>query len=50
VSVFGPLGNFALDLAGQVNAANDGFTVQGGIAGQPALKITITGRRLAAAA
>ena len=50
VSVFGPLGNFALDLVGQSSAANDGFTVSGGIAGQPHLKITITGRRLAAAA
>lgn len=50
ISVFGPLGNFALDLAGEVSAANDGFTVSGGIAGQPNLKITIMGRRLAAAA
>lgn len=50
VSVFGPLGNFALDLAGHASAANDSFTVSGGIAGQPNLKITITGRRLAAAA
>ena len=50
VSVFGPLGNFALDLAGQSNAANDSFTVSGGVAGQPNLKITITGHRLAAAA
>ncbi len=50
VSVFGPLDNFALDLAGLSGAANDEFTVSGGIAGQPNLKITITGRRLAAAA
>ena len=50
VSVFGPLSNFALDLVGQSSAANDGFTVIGGVAGQPNLKITITGRRLAAAA
>ena len=50
VSVFGPLGNFALDLAGEASAANDSFTVTGGITGQPSLKITITGRRLAAAA
>jgi len=50
VSVFGPLGNFALNLVGQANAANDSFTVTGGMAGQPNLKITITGRRLAAAA
>lgn len=50
VSVFGPLGNFALDLAGRASAANDSFTVSGGITGQPNLKITITGRRLAAAA
>ncbi len=50
VSVFGSLGNFALDLTGQSSAANDSFTVSGGIIGQPNLKITITGRRLAAAA
>ena len=50
VSVFGPLGDFALHLMGQSSAANDSFTVSGGVAGQPNLKITITGRRLAAAA
>lgn len=50
VSVFGPLDNFALDLTGQSGAANDEFTVSGGVAGQPNLKITITGRCLAAAA
>lgn len=48
VSVFGPLGNFALNLSG--HAANDVFTVNGGVAGQPGLKITISGRMLAQAA
>lgn len=49
-SVFGPLDQFALDLVGQAEAANDSFTVTGGMAGQPSLRITITGRRLATAA
>ena len=48
VSVFGPLGNFSLGLDG--HAANDSFTVAGGVPGQPNMKITITGRRLAKAA
>ena len=48
VSVFGPLSNFALDLRGQ--AANDGFTVSGGVPGHPNMKITISGRMLAKAA
>lgn len=49
VSVFGPLGNFALSLNGNA-AANDSFTVSGGVPGQPNMKITITGRMLAQAA
>lgn len=48
VSVFGPLGDFALSLSGQ--AANDGFTVSGGVPGQPSMRITISGRMLAQAA
>ena len=48
VSVFGPLDSFSLSLMGQ--AANDSFTVTGGIPGQPSLKITIHGRILANAA
>jgi T3SS negative regulator,GrlR len=48
VSVFGPLGNFALSLTGQ--AANDSFTVSGGIPDRPGLNITIKGRLLAEAA
>jgi hypothetical protein len=47
-SVFGPLGNFALDVSGR--AANDTFTVSGGVPGQSTMKITISGRRLAEAA
>ena len=50
VSIFGPLERFALELTGMVDAANDGFTVAGGVAGQPGLKITIRGRRIAEAA
>ncbi len=47
-SVFGPLGNFDLDLSG--NAANDSFTVSGGVPSRPNMKITISGRMLAQAA
>lgn len=49
VSVFGPLDRFALQLSGAA-AANDSFTVTGGIPNQPGLAITIRGRRLAEAA
>lgn len=50
VSVFGPLQRFDLALTGRTSAANDGFTVTGGIPNQPGLTITIRGRRLANAA
>lgn len=45
VSVFGPLDNFALVLTGQTT--NDGFAVGGGVPGQPGLRITISGRKIA---
>jgi hypothetical protein len=48
VSIFGPLGNFALNLSG--HAANDSFTVSGGVPGHPNMKISISGRMLAMAA
>lgn len=44
-SVFGPLSDFALDLSGQ--AANDSFTVSGGVPGHPNMAIKISGRMLA---
>lgn len=43
-SIFGPLGSFSLDLSGTING--DGFTVTGNVSHQPALRITISGRRL----
>ena len=50
VSVFGPIDSFALNVTGQTSAANDSFTVSGGMPGQPGMSITIRGRRLAEAA
>lgn len=47
-SIFGPIQNFTLALTG--NASGDNFLVSGGVQGQPALRITIKGRRLSAAA
>ena len=48
-SVFGPLVDFDLQLTGKPND-DGGFTLSGGIAGQPGLTITIAGRYLAPAA
>jgi len=46
MSVFGPLTEFKLDLAGTVTNGNE-FTMTGGIPGQPTHKITIRGRKYA---
>ncbi len=46
-SIFGPIRSFKLALKG--TATSDTFTVAGGVAGQPAMKISIAGRRLASA-
>jgi len=47
-SIFGQLRKFKLDLKDSANG--DTFAVSGGMAGQPNLKISIAGRRLAEAA
>jgi type III secretion system (T3SS) negative regulator GrlR len=49
VSLMDQLGNYELQLSGQA-AADNSFTVSGGIPSQPSLKITIGGRFLSAAA
>ena len=46
LSVFGPLGNFDLTLAGAANDAAGTFAVAGHVTGQPGLKIQIEGRFL----
>lgn len=48
-SVFGPLTEFQLDLVGAADAVG-GFSVSGGLVGQPGLNIKITGRFITPAA
>lgn len=44
-SIFGPLGDFTLDLSGTLEG--NGFRLQGGVTGQPALTIRIDGTKIA---
>lgn len=48
-SVFGPLGNFDLQLAGQ-STSSTSFVVSGSIPSQPSLKISIAGQFVSLAA
>jgi hypothetical protein len=45
-SVFGPLGNFELDLSGTYVQANKSFKISGSVIGQPAMNIVIVGNYL----
>ncbi len=48
-SVFGPLGNFTLDLT-LTSETGENFTATGSVNGKPGLQINITGRKVSPAA